>query len=162
MAVMADDAYRAVVDNVSDGIAINVGSTRVFVNRAFLTIHGMNDESQAIGSEVDQFVVAEDKGSVRNRTLARQRGRALSPTHEFRIRRLDGIIRWVESSSAKITHAGAPASLSILRDITERKEAELEVARQANGKAQQVAVLQTLVKIATTIATMPTIFTFKM
>lgn len=123
--------YQAVVDNVTDGIAINVDSKRVFVNRAFLRIHGLSDISEALGSEVDRYIVDGDKQKVVERVLARQRGEQVSPINEFRIRLPDGAIRWLESSSTRIHHRGLPASLSILRDITERKETEVMLARQA-------------------------------
>ena len=66
------DHYRAAVDNVTDAIVINVGTTRVFVNNAFLTLHGLDDMSQASGLSLDYFIVPEDKPLVRERTLARE------------------------------------------------------------------------------------------
>ena len=140
--------YQTVVDNVTDGIAINVDSKRVFVNRAFLRIHGLSEISEALGSEVDHYIVNEDKEKVVERVLARQRGEEVGPINEFRIRWPDGTIRWLESSSARIHHRGAPASLSILRDITERKEAEVTLARQAEELVRSNRDLQDFAYVA--------------
>ena len=56
-----EELYRAVVENVADAIAITVGTERVFVNKAFLTIHGLQDKAEVIGLPVDQFALPEDR-----------------------------------------------------------------------------------------------------
>jgi len=55
-----EELYRAVVENIADGIAITVNTERVFVNKAFLTIHGLREVSEVVGHPLDQFVVPED------------------------------------------------------------------------------------------------------
>ena len=52
-----EEQYRAAVENVADAIVINVGTTRVFVNNAFLTLHGLDDMSQASGLSLDHFII---------------------------------------------------------------------------------------------------------
>ena len=126
-----EEHYRAAVDNVTDAIVINVGTTRVFVNNAFLSLHGLADMSQADGLALDHFIVPEDKLLVRERTLARQRGEPVPGLHRYRIRRSDGEVRTVESSAVAITFDGQPATLAVLRDITERNQAEDRVRRLA-------------------------------
>ena len=126
------DHYRAAVDNVTDAIVINVGTTRVFVNNAFLTLHGLDDMSQASGLSLDYFIVPEDKPLVRERTLAREKGEPVPGVYEYRVRRINGETRTVESSAVAINFNGQPGTLAVLRDITERKEAEDRVRRLAD------------------------------
>lgn len=126
-----EEQYRAAVENVADAIVINVGTTRVFVNNAFLTLHGLDDMSQASGLSLDHFIVPEDRPTVRARTLARERGEPVPGVYEYRIRRTTGEVRTVESSAVAITFNGEPATLAVLRDITERKQAEEQVRRLA-------------------------------
>ena len=57
----SEEHYRAAVDNIADAIVINVGTIRVFVNNAFLALHGLEDMSQASGLALDHFIVPEDK-----------------------------------------------------------------------------------------------------
>ena len=128
----SEEHYRAAVDNVADAIVINVGTTRVFVNNAFLTLHGLLDMSQASGLALDHFIVPEDRPMVSERTLARERGEPVPGVYEYRIRRTDGDICTVETSAVAITFHGQPATLAVLRDITERKEAEEELVRLAS------------------------------
>ena len=116
--------YRAAVDNVTDAIVINVGTTRVFVNNAFLTLHSLDEMSQASELALDHFIVPEDKPIVRERTLARERGEPVPGVYEYRIRTAAGEVRTVECSAVSISFEGHPATLAVLRDITERKHTE--------------------------------------
>ena len=128
--------YKAVVENVADAIVINVGTRRVFVNKAFLTLHGLRDMSQASGMPIDNFVVPEDRPLVRERTLARQRGETMHGVYEYRIRKTDGKVRTVETSAVPITYGGQPAALAVLRDITHHKLTD-EALLRANLKLEQ-------------------------
>ncbi len=75
--------YRAVVESVADGIAITMRTERVFVNQAFLSIHGLRDVSEVVGHPIDQFVLPEDLRAVKERVLARQRGESLDELVEY-------------------------------------------------------------------------------
>jgi PAS domain S-box-containing protein len=124
-----EDHYRATFDNVADAIVVNVGTERVLMNQAFLTLHGLDDESQAAGLPLDYFIIPEDRPSVRERTVARERGEPVPGVYEYRISRPDGRVRVVEASAVATTFQGQPATFTVLRDITERKEAEDELVR---------------------------------
>ena len=127
----SEELHRAVVENVADAIAINVGTRRVFVNKAFMTLQGLDGESQTPDLDLDHAIVPEDRPLVMERTLARQRGEHVPGVYEYRIQRADGEVRTVETSAVAITYKGQPASLAVLRDVTERRRAEEEL-REAN------------------------------
>ena len=116
-----EERYRAVIENVAEAIAISVGTTRVFVNKAFLNIHGLSDPSEVLGLPTDHFVFPEDRGPLRERVLARLRGESVPISSEFRINRPSGEIRTVLASTVSINYEGQTASLAVLRDITDRK-----------------------------------------
>ena len=122
-----EEHNRTAVDNVTDAIVINVATTRVFVNNAFLALHGLDDTAEVSGLTLDHFILPEDREMVSERTLARQRGEPTPGVYEYRIRRTNGAIRTVEASAVAITYDGQPATLAVLRDITERKQAEEQV-----------------------------------
>ncbi|HWP59394.1 MAG TPA: PAS domain S-box protein [Candidatus Acidoferrales bacterium] len=133
----SEQLYRAVVEHVADGIAINVGRTRVFVNGAFLKIHGLDDPAQVVGQPLDTFILPEDRALVIERTLARQRGEPVRQVYEYRIVRSDGSVRTVQTSATPITYRGQPAALVALRDRTEEKIAE-EALRESENKFRSV------------------------
>ncbi|MBP1732094.1 MAG: sensor histidine kinase [Deltaproteobacteria bacterium] len=138
----SEKLYRTLVESVADGIAITVGTDRVFVNKAFLDIHGLKDRSQAIGVPVDHFILPEYKEAVRKRILAREEGHDVETVVEYKINRLDGEIRTLQASVVTIRYEGKPAVLSVLRDITEQKRAEEEIRKLNEALEEKIAELK--------------------
>jgi PAS domain S-box-containing protein len=132
----SEELYKAVVENVADGIGITVGTERVLVNRAFLTIHGLNEASRVIAHPFDQFILPEDREETRGRVRARQRGENLDKLAEYRIQRPDGETRTIQASVEAIIYKGCPATLAVLRDVTEIKRAEMRI-RDLNSELEQ-------------------------
>lgn len=125
----SEEHYRAVVENVADAIVIHVSTQLVFVNQAFLGLHGLSDPAQVLGTSLDQFIVPGDRRLVTERTLARQQGQPVPGVFEYRITRLDGEVRTVQASSVPISYQGQPATLAVLRDVTELLQAAEAVER---------------------------------
>ncbi len=120
----SEEMYRALVENGPNAVAVNVGTNRVFVNRAYLELQGLSDPSQVVGKPLDEFVVPEDRDMVKARTLARQRGDPAPSVYDYRIRRANGEVRTVQTCARATTYKGAPASLAIIRDMTDRRQTE--------------------------------------
>ncbi|HAR97211.1 MAG TPA: hypothetical protein DCR97_14810 [Deltaproteobacteria bacterium] len=137
-----DDLYRAVVENVADGIAITVGTERVYVNPAYLAIHGLREVSEVVGHPLDKFVVPEDRQSVTTRVIARQKGQLQDDIVEYRIMRADGAIRTVQASVVATVYKGQAAAMSVIRDITAIKDAEMEILRLNHELEQRVLDLR--------------------
>jgi PAS domain S-box-containing protein len=137
-----EELYRAVVETLADGIAITVNTERVFVNRAFLSIHGLRDASEIVGHPLDGPVFPEDREEVKRRVLARQRGESLGDLVEYRIERPNGEIRTVQASVVTTTYKGKPATLAVLRDITALKQAEMEIVRLNQELSKRVLDLR--------------------
>jgi len=137
-----EELYMAMVENIADGVAITVKTERVFVNRAFLAIHGLRSDSEVLGRPLEEFVFPEDRETVRERTLARQRGEHPDDVVEYRILRPDGEIRTVQVSVVMTTYKGQPATLAVLRDITDKNRAEAEILRLNQELEQKVLDLR--------------------
>ncbi len=138
----SEGLYRVVIENIADAIAISVDTLRVFVNKGFLTMHGLLDPSEALGLPIEHFVVPEDKEIVKKRVQARLRGESVEGFVEYRIRRADGTIRTVQASATTITYKEQPAILAVLRDITPIKEAEMEILRLNTELQQRIQELK--------------------
>ncbi len=147
-AAQAEAQYRTVVENSTDGIVIVLGDRRVFVNRAFLEIYGLDDMSQALGTKIDEFILPEDREAVMERVRRVQKGEKLSGHPELRIRRPDGEIRNVQLSAAPIEYQGQPAHLAIVRDVTDLKEAEGKLRKQTHDLGERVKELNCLYRIS--------------
>lgn len=124
-----EELHSAVLGNVADAIAINVGTERVFVNRAFLKLHGLEEIPLGGGIPIDEFVHPDDVALVSERTLARQHGESVPSLYQYRIVRKDGTVRTVQTSAVAIPYKGQSAALAVLRDVTEQSEAQRALER---------------------------------
>ena len=111
---------REFVEHSEDGISVQVDGIRVYVNSAYLKIHGLSDTSQAIGQPFHSFALPEDKKGIRRRWKALKRGEDLPLQNRFQIRRPTGEIRTLEASTTKSAYEGQAAVVTILRDVTDR------------------------------------------
>lgn len=121
----SEERYRQIVDVTPDAILIHIDDKIVFANDAAVQTFGATDESQLIGkSSMD--LIPDD---LRDYVLARREQIAAAgvvPMTEVRRRRLDGSEFVAEATASQYTWNGTPAILIILRDVTERVEAERE------------------------------------
>ncbi|HZT05530.1 MAG TPA: response regulator [Chloroflexota bacterium] len=135
----SEEVHRAVVENLAEGVSVNVGGIRTFVNRAYLEIHGLQDEAEALNRPFDDRVVEEDRERIRGLLDAQLRGERVATTQQFRVRRADGQVRTVEGSRTSITLQGTPAMVTVLRDLTDQHVAEMAL-RQAQ-KMEAIGLL---------------------
>ena len=119
--------YRAVVEQSVDGVAIAVGPTYVLMNPAAARIFGVADPAELVGKPITTYVHPDEHARLRDQAERRQRGEAVPSTYECRIVRPSGEERTVEISATSLLYSGQPASLAIVRDVTDRKRAEAEV-----------------------------------
>jgi PAS domain S-box-containing protein len=144
----SEERYRAVVEQSVDAIVVVEGTIAVYANQAYLRLLGVHSPDEVLGRSGDAWVHPDDVARVNARALARQRGEAVPPMYDFRVVRSDGDVRAVEVVPTVITRNGRPATLAVLRDITERTQAE--AARRLLSEAS--AVLGSSLDYATTLA----------
>ena len=70
----SEELYRVVVENLYDSVSIRSRGRIVFVNKAFLDLHGLEDRSEVIGLPQDQFILPEDRELVRSKDLLENMG----------------------------------------------------------------------------------------
>lgn len=136
----SEERYRAVVDNILDAIVINQDGKRVFCNKAFLDLLGIEDMAEAIGQSDDLYIVPEDRKLVSERTAQRQLGAIVPSMYEYRVQRTDGYVRTVQTSAVATTFGGRPATLAVLRDVTESRRLEAQLIQ-----SDKLAAVGTLV-----------------
>lgn len=124
-----DELYSMVVEQSPDGIGIFAGTVPVYVNQAALEIHGFRDLRDLVDHQLGDYIVPEDLARLHESGARRQRGEAAPPTNEYRVRLPDGTLRTVEATVSTVTYRGRLASLSIMRDATERRRQDEELCR---------------------------------
>ena len=135
----SEDRFRTLVESSPDCIAVAVNERLAYLNPAGLKLIRAKSLDEILGRSVYTFAPEEmSEGlQVRRRTVL-ERATA-SPIIEFQLRRQDGSSVLVESQAVPFVYSGQPAILNLIRDITERKRAEVEqaLAGQREQKARE-------------------------
>lgn len=119
---------QAMVESALESIAVTDEGRALFVNKAFLKLHGLTSEEEALHSPPLAWILPADRGIIKARQDARRRGEPTGDFVEYRILRPSGEVRWVQASGVPMHYLGRPARLSIIRDVTEMKQAEEALA----------------------------------
>ncbi len=138
----SEERYRALIEQATDGIyLLDAGSGRLLeTNPSFQRMLGFTAD-ELDGMEVYDFVAhpREDVDSTIRRTLVEKR-RVVGGR---RYRRKDGSLVDVEVGVSVISYGGREVICTIVRDVTERKEAEGRIRTSEAGlaDAQRIAHL---------------------
>jgi PAS domain S-box-containing protein len=115
--------YRSLVENANEAIYVAQNGMIKFINRAGVEMSGYSEE-EIISKPFVEFIHPDDRAVVEERYLRRLAGEKPQPHFTFRFIAGNGEIKWLEMGAALINFGGKPASLNIVTDITERKQAE--------------------------------------
>ncbi|MBT5049787.1 MAG: PAS domain S-box protein [Rhodospirillaceae bacterium] len=127
--------YMKLVDLLPDGVRVIVDQSVAFANPAAARIFGPPDEAGLVGRHRDEFLLPEDRQETQRRGELVQTGESV-PWREGKRLRLDGSEFDAEAASAKIIWNGSPAILSVVRDVTAKKQAE-EALRESEAEASR-------------------------
>jgi len=136
----SEERYRVMVEMSPDAILVEQHERLVFANSAARHMLAEHAEQSVVGFGLDQFHLRADVTRA-----ARHRGQSLETTALT----TDGRTIEVALSCVPITFGGKPAQQIVLRDISERKRLERQLAYQAShdpltGMANRTALLEQL------------------
>lgn len=117
--------FRALFASSPDPMVVHRERKILFGNAAVAEFFGVSGTEELVGRDVLEFIHPEFKAKVKERISQAQRGRRASKFMEVKFVRSDGSIGYLESTAVPTTYKGERAVLSMGRDITERKLAEL-------------------------------------
>lgn len=131
----ADEALRAsearlrqVLMFLPEAVLVHSGGRVGFVNEAALRLFDA-DESSLLGRTLLELIHPHSVESVRQRIAALHGGAPHSPLEEVTVRRFDGAARDVQATSVRIELHGEISVLVLMRDVTEVKQAQIELQR---------------------------------
>jgi diguanylate cyclase (GGDEF)-like protein/PAS domain S-box-containing protein len=127
----SEERYRRLVELCPDPILVHCDGKVVYANPATVELAGATTAEDLLGRSVLDFVPLELRAGVVERTQTTLETGEGSGMHESPLVRLDGELIHVESTSIPIMYEGRPAIQAVLRDVTERRRAEAELAHQA-------------------------------
>ncbi|MEJ8553052.1 MASE3 domain-containing sensor histidine kinase [Tepidibacter sp. Z1-5] len=121
-----EESYKKLVKLCPDGIFVHQKGRVVFVNEATIKIIGGDDPKNIIGKSVTEFVKDDYKKNVLDMLNTVEKLNITTPTFEEKIVKSNGELLDVEMSMNVIKYKGKRAVLTIIRDISQRKEREQE------------------------------------
>jgi PAS domain S-box-containing protein len=119
----SEERYRSLVENAHEAILVIQDGIIKFVNTRAIESFGYSVQ-EFLSIPVFELVHPEDRNVVIERYLQKINGDTTPTRHTYRSIHKGGHIVWIEISSVLIDWEGRPATLNLITDITERKQAE--------------------------------------
>jgi PAS domain S-box-containing protein len=126
----SEERYRKLVELSPIAICVYSKGKIVFINSATMKLMGANDPSQMIGKNVMDFVHPDYKESVLQRAKYMINEGKTVPAMEEKFIRLDGSIIDVEVTAMPMIYQHEQSIQVVIKDITERKKAEVALAEE--------------------------------
>jgi diguanylate cyclase (GGDEF)-like protein/PAS domain S-box-containing protein len=124
--------FRYLVEHSPQAVVLHAEGLIHYANQACASLLGFTSTEVIIGAPLFRFVTDETRRRLIDSlaSLGRNVGRA--PTCESQFRRInDGRLLDIEVTSVPLVYNGRAGVLSILHDVTERKQLEKQLAHQA-------------------------------
>jgi len=118
---------RLLIDNAPDAVFIQVGGCFTYLNQKAVQFFGAKSAEDLLGRPIIDRYHPDDRETLRERLRLLNEERKPVPTMEQKYLKLDGSVIDVEVSAVPITFENSDASLSFVRDITDRKRMEEEI-----------------------------------
>lgn len=134
----SEERFRSLIDNLIEAaLIIDLNGKIIFANNSAAKLVGLSSPIQGVGKKVFEFLHPDYTKKVLQ--VISNANELREPfIDEYKIKTIKGEDRWVESLGTKIVFANQKSILVTLRDITERKYAEIEL-REAKEKAEEMS-----------------------
>lgn len=146
----SEERFRKITQSANDAIiTIDVTGTIVSWNKAAMRIFGYSD-TEALGSPLTRLIPAKDRKTHEtgmDRFRAERRYRVTSETRELKGLHKNGHLFYLELSISNWTMEGTRYVTGILRDITQRKQAEEALRRERDFAESLIETAQTVVLV---------------
>ena len=140
----SEENYRSLVELSPDGIVVHRDGIVVFANSASAKLMRAGDVSELLGKSVIDFVHPDERPLVLRRIAQMTTEGTKAPALEEKFIRLDGTIIDVEVVAMAIHYEGMSAVQVVVRDITDRKKAEIALRKSEERNRAIVAALPDL------------------
>ena len=120
----SEERYRQLIESSPDGIIVHQDGKYVFANPAAVALYRAESADQIVGMGSLELVHPDARGAILKRSReVPAHGKALDIVEYPRLR-VDGTSFMCESTAALFIWNGAPAVLVMIRDTTQRRQAE--------------------------------------
>jgi PAS domain S-box-containing protein len=128
----SEERYRSLVEMSPDGIAVLINEQFLFVNKATVYLFAAQDADELLGRSIAELFHARDRNVLQAAMTQVQRTHEPAACLEMQAVTFDDQIVHCEMMLASVTFNGQPAVQIIIRNITERVQAE-QLRRESEG-----------------------------
>jgi len=121
----SESRYKSLVELSPDAVFVHQDGVIKYINPKGVKMFGADHSQQLIGHLVMDIVHPRHHEHINARMKIASKDHITLPPAEFEYTTLDGQFMAAEGAVTYIEYAGAPALLSVVRDIRERKQAEI-------------------------------------
>ena len=137
----SEERYRNVINVSPNAIIVHAEGKIVLTNNAAVQAVGASGSNDLLGKSALEFVHPDDREIAKGRIIDLLQTGKPAPVFEERMIKMDGSVIDVEVAAVRTNFKGKPASLVVLRDITERKLTQK--ALQESNERFQLAMMAT-------------------
>jgi PAS domain S-box-containing protein len=123
--------FREIFNKSIDAIGVSRLGIHEFVNPAFAALFGYASDAELVGKPVLELIAPGERATIQNRILRRAQGEVVPTVYETRGQRKDGTEFVMDVHASTYELLGVTYTLVITRDITERRQAEEQLQKQA-------------------------------
>jgi len=135
-----EENYRAIVENIHDGLYIYNGKKLVFVNDQLCHIMGYSKE-EMFTKDVWDFFHPEDRERIRKNAFARLSGEDVPAVFSSKIITKSGKTKYGEFMVRRINYHGEKAIMGAVRDVSEKIISDKQLF-EAKNKAEESSRLK--------------------
>ncbi len=122
----SEERYQDLVDNINEAIIVTQEGIIKYVNSQATELSGYSKEKM-LYSSINDYIHSHDRDMVLTKHHRRIEGEEFEARYQSRVVKKNGDIRWVEISVMATEWNNQLATLNLLLDITERKQAEEKI-----------------------------------
>jgi PAS domain S-box-containing protein len=120
----SEERFRRLAEDSIDGVLLVESSEVRFANAALVQMFGYESDDEIVGRPFTDFLSPDYRELMAQRGQARNEGQDVPDRYEFKALRKDGSELDAEISVSTIVYRAKQARLGVIKDITERKQAE--------------------------------------
>jgi PAS domain S-box-containing protein len=123
----SESMFRKLIEAAPEAVVVTRDGSLVYVNPAFLSLLGYERFEEIASIPAFDLVHEDDRATLIQRGKEFGATYGTRPPDEFRMTKKNGDVIAVESSWLYVDFEGKPASLSFMRNVTERKQAQAQL-----------------------------------
>ncbi|MDY6918011.1 MAG: PAS domain S-box protein [Chloroflexota bacterium] len=134
---LSEERYRLLIENANEAIIVAQDGAFKYANAKAGEMTGLSLEELAATPFMD-VIHPDDRQLVAERHMRRLQGEEFEHVYSFRMVDREGNIKWVQINAVLMEWQGRPATLNLLTDVTEKKEAENQL-RESESRYRLLA-----------------------